>query len=427
MTASDSAPAPVPGRYHSKRSAIKALLARFGGAHAPALSAMVEIADRCNEACVHCYQVQGQKGELGTAELKRVFDELAELGVLLLTISGGEPTLRKDFLELVAYARQLRFAVKVYSNGTNITRELAQELGKLAVQEVQLSLYSDRAELHDPVTRVPGSFDKTVAAARYLIEAGVKVVVKSPLMRANAERVREYAEFVTSLGAEYSLDRNLVLREDGSAEPRKVWIDAHEYVSISRQLAKPKPSYEVPLGARPCAACTQNVHIEANGELRPCALWGVPTGHALQDGVANAWQKNEKALAIRKLNWGSLPACRRCDLRSYCSRCFAQAQLEVGDARSPYENACQRARWEYEVRHGRAPEIEVRSGSGTIGPYRHTSEHHFVREDYAQDSGDAARLAQNPWLQDTRGESRRAADGLGQLVQLRRSRSAPLT
>jgi radical SAM protein with 4Fe4S-binding SPASM domain len=427
VSSSAPTPAPIPGRYHGKRSAVKTLLARFGGAHAPALSAMVEIADRCNESCVHCYQVQGQKGELSTAELKAIFAELAELGVLLLTISGGEPTLRKDFLELVRYARELRFAVKIYTNGTNISRELAQELGRLAVQEAQISLYSDRAELHDRVTRVPGSFDKTVAAARYLIEAGVKVVLKSPLMRANAERVQEYAQFVTGLGAEYSLDRNLVLREDGSAEPRQVWIDAHEYVSISRQLAKPKPSHEVPLGARPCAACTQNVHIEANGELRPCALWSVPTGHALRDGVANAWQKNEQALAIRELNWGSLPACRRCDLRSYCSRCFAQAQLEVGDARSPYENACQRARWEYEVRHGRAPEIEVLNGSAAIGPYRHTSEHHFVREDYAHDDSDQARLADHPWLRAERGDSPPATGGLGNLVQLRRSRSAPLT
>jgi radical SAM protein with 4Fe4S-binding SPASM domain len=413
-------PVAIPARYHSKRSAIKSLLARFGGGSAPALSAMVEVADRCNEACVHCYQVQGQKGELSTAELKKVFAELAELGVLMLTISGGEPTLRKDFLELVAYARELKFAVKVYSNGLNITRALAQELGRLAVQEVQLSLYSDRAELHDQVTRVRGSFDKTVAATRHLREAGVKVVVKSPLMRANMERVPEYAEFVTSLGAEYSLDRNLVLREDGSAEPREVWIDERAYVSISRQLSKPKPQHQVPLRARPCAACSQNVHIEANGELRPCALWNVPTGHALaQGGITQAWHENGSALAIRALTWGALPACRVCDLRSYCSRCFAQAQLEVGDARSPYENACQRARWEYEARHGRAPEIEASSGSASIGPYRHISEHRFLREDYVHSDEDQALLAKNPWL---RAACATDSTQLDQLVQLRRAK-----
>ncbi len=411
-------------RYHARRSAIKTLLSRFGAASETALSAMVEIADRCNEACVHCYQVQGQKGELSTEQLEAVFEQLAQLGVLLLTISGGEPTLRKDFLHLVAYARQLKFAVKIYSNGTNITREMARELGRLAVQEVQMSLYSDRAELHDQVTRVPGSFEKTTAAARHLREAGVKVVLKSPVMQSNVERVREYAALAVSLGAEFSLDRNLVLREDGSAAPREVWIEPEQYLEISRLLARPRPLGAIELSARPCSACSRNVHVEPNGELRPCASWSVPTGHALDGGLAAAWHENAQAIAIRELSWGSLPACRVCDLRSYCSRCFAQAQLEVGDARLPYENACQRARWEYQVRHGEAPLIEAKQGSASIGPYRHTARHHFVREDFELTLADQQLLAENPWLREPQSAGKTEP---GQLVRLRRSKDAPLT
>ena len=60
-----------------------------------ATRAMVEMSDRCNEVCVHCYQLQGQKGEMDTAQLKSVIDELAEMGVLVLTLSGGEATLRR--------------------------------------------------------------------------------------------------------------------------------------------------------------------------------------------------------------------------------------------------------------------------------------------------------------------------------------------
>src|SRR5690606_1736220 len=149
-------------------------------------SAMLEIADRCNEACVHCYQVQGQKGELETAHWERVMRELAELGVMFLTFSGGEATLRRDFLHLVAYARRLRFAVRIFSNGLNLDAAMAAELGRLSVQEVQISLYSHRAEVHDGVTRVPGSFERVVAAARHLRAAGVQVLLKSPLMSLNA-------------------------------------------------------------------------------------------------------------------------------------------------------------------------------------------------------------------------------------------------
>ena len=168
------------------KTSVAALVSKLAGEETP-LSAMIEIADRCNEKCVHCYQVQGQKGEMTTEEIFGVLDELAEMGVLFLTISGGEATLRKDFLDIVAYARKKKFAVKLFTNGLKVTRELASKLGELAVQEVQISLYSSHANVHDWVTNVPGSWEKTTAAARYLVDAGVKVVLKTPVMRINED------------------------------------------------------------------------------------------------------------------------------------------------------------------------------------------------------------------------------------------------
>ena len=96
------------------KTSVAALVSKLAGEETP-LSAMIEIADRCNEKCVHCYQVQGQKGEMTTEEIFGVLDELAEMGVLFLTISGGEATLRKDFLDIVAYARKKKFAVKLFT------------------------------------------------------------------------------------------------------------------------------------------------------------------------------------------------------------------------------------------------------------------------------------------------------------------------
>jgi sulfatase maturation enzyme AslB (radical SAM superfamily) len=128
VTAASEHAALLPTPYRLKHSAADVVAARAAAVGAP-FSAMVEIADRCNEACVHCYQVQGEKGEIDTEQWERIFRELAELGVLFLTISGGEATLRKDFLHLVAYARRLRFAVKIFSNALKITPELASSAG----------------------------------------------------------------------------------------------------------------------------------------------------------------------------------------------------------------------------------------------------------------------------------------------------------
>jgi MoaA/NifB/PqqE/SkfB family radical SAM enzyme len=184
------------------------------------MSAMIEIADRCNETCVHCYQVQGQKGELPTDDWKRILDELADMGVLILTISGGEATLRKDLFELIAHARRRSFAIKLYTNGLTMTREMAARLAELGVMEVQMSLYSHDPAVHDTVTCVPGSFDKTVAGARHLRERGVAVVLKTPLMSMNHDGVDEYVALARSVGAEFMVDPTLDPREDGDASPR---------------------------------------------------------------------------------------------------------------------------------------------------------------------------------------------------------------
>ena len=243
--------------YRLKRSAVNVVSAHAERSGTP-YSAMLEIADRCNEACVHCYQVQGQKGELPTEDWERVLDELAEMGVMLLTFSGGEPTLRKDFLHLVSYARRLRFAVKIYSNGLNINQAMAEELGRLAVQEVQISLYSHEAAIHDGVTRVPGSFDQVVAATGYLRQAGVKVVLKTPVMSCNASGMAAYIDFVTSLGADFAVDPKLNPREDGDFAPRQLSIDHDAHLALMREPRLKMPPRRGPqlLGNRVCGLAT---------------------------------------------------------------------------------------------------------------------------------------------------------------------------
>ena len=141
------------------------------------LSVHIDVTYRCNERCVHCYLDHDDKGEMTTQEIKDVLDQLAEAGVFFLVFSGGEVFMRRDFLELVEYARKLMFNVKVKTNGVMIREKEAARLRQLGVEQVQISVYSHRPEVHDRITKLPGSLNKTIRAIRFLKLQGLKVTI----------------------------------------------------------------------------------------------------------------------------------------------------------------------------------------------------------------------------------------------------------
>src|SRR5208282_964449 len=133
-----------------------------------ALAAHMDITWRCNEKCVHCYLDHGDKGEMTTDEVKDILRQLADAGTFFLSISGGEPLMRRDCFEILEFARALRFNVKLKTNAVMIGPEEAARIRKLGIEQVQISLYSHRPEVHDAITKLPGSLRRTTEAIRHL-------------------------------------------------------------------------------------------------------------------------------------------------------------------------------------------------------------------------------------------------------------------
>jgi radical SAM protein with 4Fe4S-binding SPASM domain len=241
-------------------------------------------------------------------------------------------------------------------------------------------------------------------------------------MTMNESEIAEYAEFVASLGAVHVFDVNpLLAREGGSRAPEGFQISSARRAELVREFTSaPQLQRARPLDEAPCTAA-QTLHIEPNGELRPCTSLEVGLGHALTDGIASAHASNERAVGIRNLTWANIHGCRECDLRPYCSRCYATALAQAGDALGPYPGACRATLAHYEAEIRRPVSLLNAEATSAVGPYREIGEGLIeCRPDVVTSEDDALALRLG-WTRRAPGPSVAPASARpGELVQIRR-------
>ena len=132
----------------------------------PLLSSLdIELTERCNNACIHCYinlpaqDTKATRRELTTGQWKDILRQAADLGALSVRFSGGEPLLREDFAELYLYARRLGMKVALFTNGRLITPELADLFVRiLPLMKIEISVYGMHPESYDSIACAPGAF-----------------------------------------------------------------------------------------------------------------------------------------------------------------------------------------------------------------------------------------------------------------------------
>ena len=143
---------------------------------------------RCNLNCLHCYSISADvdfPGELSTAEVFRVMDDLKAARVPVLILSGGEPLLRRDLFEIATRAKAMGFYTGLSTNGTMIDAPMAERIGAIGFDYVGISLDGLR-ETHDKFRRKEGAFDASLEGLRRCRDLGVKVGVRFTVTQANA-------------------------------------------------------------------------------------------------------------------------------------------------------------------------------------------------------------------------------------------------
>jgi radical SAM protein with 4Fe4S-binding SPASM domain len=316
------------------------------------LSVHLDLTYRCNERCVHCYLDHDDHGEMTTTEIADLLVQLADAGVFFLSLSGGEVFMRRDFFEIVEKARRLLFNVKVKTNGVMIHEAEAARLRQLGVEQVQISVYSHRPAVHDSITKLPGSLNRTIKAIRFLKSQGLKVSISNVVMNGNFADQRGVMMLARELGAEYTLDPTITPKLDGDAsilslriaadELKQIFHDPDLVGNVDEFCAPPPPPDIDVMEGLPCSAGHTACYISPYGDVFPCVQFPLPSGNVRRQKFLDIWRHSPQLKEVRSIRGKDLPTCSTCSHVGTCTRCPGLAYME-GNMRGPSTADCEKS------------------------------------------------------------------------------------
>ena len=344
---------------------------------------------RCNLACEHCYLDAGgtplvgtenfaDRSELGTDECFRVIDEIATFAPECVTIlTGGEPLLRRDIIEIVQRASERGLWVVVGTNGVRITENVAKRLADAGARGLSLSLDALDPDRHDHFRKVRGAWRNTVEGAEILNRTGLPFIVQTTAGSHNLgelDAIADFAherlaakvwnlyflvptgrgQFVSDISpAQYDevlaslyriqrkYDRRMLVNAkcaphyiktvlENSVRPGSGQTDAQAEAATAPSWAGSSPIRTYSGGAGGCPAGTHYMGIRPNGDVTPCPYLPVFAGTLRSSSLADLWTSSELFADIRRRT--SLGGrCGECEMNGHCGGCRARAYGMTGD------------------------------------------------------------------------------------------------
>jgi radical SAM protein with 4Fe4S-binding SPASM domain len=316
------------------------------------LAVQLDLTYRCNERCIHCYLDHDDHGEMTTAEIKHLLDQMADAGVFYLTISGGEIMMRRDFFDILEHARVRLFCVKLKTNGVLIREKEARRLRELGVESIQISIYSHRAEVHDAITKLPGSLRQSIDAVRLLRSQGLRVTLANVLMVQNAADYRGVQALAAELDAKFIIDPTITPMMDGDRSILSLNVDQAALQSVFRDQAlvgnveefcAPPPGVdEDALDMLPCSAGHTACYVSPYGDVYPCVQFPLPSGNVRRMKFVDIWRDSPQLKEVRSITLRDMPSCSQCTHGATCTRCPGLAYLE-GNMRGPSSQDCEKS------------------------------------------------------------------------------------
>jgi AdoMet-dependent heme synthase len=304
----------------------------------------------CNARCTHCYSdaVFGREesARWPTDEALHLIEQLAEAGVLILALSGGEVLLRPDWEALVGHAVARGLRVTLATNGLRVTPEVARRLRQLGIWNVSVSIDGATAETHERIRGVPGIFDAACRAVRLLRAEGVRVTVNFTPMKPNFREARGLVELAESLGATKVNLTEYVYLSRGGRElmlgPEELREVLHEWLACAAErrgrIAVDWHDCRIALllqgeeaeRYRGCGAGYTHCRITVDKDVTPCVVLPLPVGNLARQSFLDIWRTAPLLGRVRDRDSITTGNCASCVHKARCGGCRAMSHAHYG-------------------------------------------------------------------------------------------------
>ncbi|MBR5412097.1 MAG: radical SAM protein [Fibrobacter sp.] len=327
----------------------------------------IEVTNRCNERCIHCYIPHQDKNQIlpidvVDSSLKQLSKEMHTIA---LTITGGDPFMHPDIEKILTLAREYDFSFCILSNLTLIKPKHIKLLQELDVAHIQTSLYSVIPEEHDHITQLPGSCEKTKAVIEQLIAANIPVQIACPTMHTNYRSYKKVLEYAHERNCKASTDFIMMGRSDYTTDNLQERLSLEETDELLHDIMKYDPDYVKSITSDAfephrnpnwanepiCGIARDSLHIAATGDVFPCSGWTkMSCGNVKDQPIKDIWEKSPTILKLRKLKKGDFTQCGGCDYQTFCSICPARNASETnGDYMKPSKHHCDVVALNYKI------------------------------------------------------------------------------
>lgn len=285
------------------------------------LSIMIELLTRCNLNCKHCYLPDHVDDGLDLDIIKNVVNQFRNMGGLNVSLTGGEIFLRKDIIDIISYIRSLQMRVILLSNGTLLNESIVDKLADLCITEFSTTIFSLDNTIHDEITGVPGSLQRVLKNLRILKKAGIRVQIKTPLMKANMNDFEIIREFCKENKFNFHVSPLIFEKLDGNKEPLKLRIPTEDLQKIIFSLDSETRNKHIYVNDVPCAALHFSFAMNCRGDIYPCNSFFCKVGNIFENSLQEIWYESKILNQIRSMKKSDLPQCINCELKEECDRC----------------------------------------------------------------------------------------------------------